>query len=550
MFVKTRKQMKKFLALLLWAMALPCISQITATDNFKHAPGKPYEVFDFDDVYYFQKDNQVLSLKIIRNKALVQKFDAIEAKCLNAKRYDGFFPSGFIVESMEEIAGNYYFFYSTEGKNQSKLFAQEIDFKSGEFTGEPKEVASFESELATIEKIGYTKEKVKRKFNFKAGFGNKSLLVSCRFEPKVSSEKKNFDIVGLRLLGKDLVSMLSKEVTMPYTERMMDNLDCAQTADGKVFLLAKVFDDESAQDKKSDDDVMANFHLELFSVSANSELQKTRFDNKDKLFTQLTLVPDAKGVSGIGFYTSGKDVKYNKGFFNNKLSDTYDIDGIVFFKVSESGEFGSVKYDKIPDDVANAHEKPKTQLRNEEYIKSGNGAKIQFLNIRQALAQPDGGIFIGAEQYFLESNSGPSMNSYNYNNILVARLSENDDLVWARKIPKFQSDQSGINDKSYQYFFEDQKHYVVYLDNPENKFLAPKSFPEHYNSSKQDFVTAAIVEDTSGKTTKNYVFDIDGMPFRMEKFAVRRIFPDGDKGFLVESYKKDKEDILVKVSAK
>jgi len=527
-------------------------AQVTATDAFSFATGAPYRVFDFDDVFYFTKDREVLSLKIIRNKALVQKFDAATGNCLKSKHYDGFFPSDFIVESLQEIDGKFYFFYSVAEKKQEKVFAHEIDFRSGEFIGEAREIISSDRELAVVPKIDFTKEKVRNKVVFKPGYGQKTLLLSYRLEPEVGNEKKNFDMIGMCFLGKDLAVISQDRMKMPYSERMMDIFDHAFTKDGKFLTLAKVYHDESGDDRRSKEDLDANYHLELLSATAGSGIKSSRFDNEDKLFTQLVLVENASGnVSGIGLYCQGKDIKYNKGMFNNKSSATYDIDGISFFNVSQNAEFENFSYAVIPPHVVNAYEKEKTQERNAEYQRNGNGPKIQFLNIRQAIAQPDGGIFLGCEQFFQESSGGgmgPSADSYLYNNVLAARVSVSGDLQWAVKIPKHQAGGSGINDKSYKYFFDKGKHYFVYLDNPDNKHLTTKSFPEHFNSNKQDFLTVATISDKDGDARKSYVFDIDGMDFRVEKFAVRRIFPDNAGGFLVEIYKKDKEDILFRVT--
>ena len=71
---------------------------------------------------------------------------------------------------------------------------------------------------------------------------------------------------------------------MPYTERRMNVVDFTVDTDGKGYMLAKVFHDDSNKDKKRRKDKEANYHMELFRmIDGVDSIQKTKIAIESKL---------------------------------------------------------------------------------------------------------------------------------------------------------------------------------------------------------------------------------------------------------------------------
>lgn len=153
----------------------------------------------------------------------------------------------------------FYFFYSSwDGDNKKEqLFSIEIDFEKGEFIGASKLIIQIDGKIVGENGFGIGGLDVygivlgaKNKFYFIQSQDNKKLLVQYRKKPEFKDDKKSYDIIGLYSFDTDLNKKYSNEITMPYTERRMNNLDYQLDNQGDLFLLTKVFHDDSNDNKK------------------------------------------------------------------------------------------------------------------------------------------------------------------------------------------------------------------------------------------------------------------------------------------------------------
>ena len=130
----------------------------------------------------------------------------------------------------------------------------------------------------------------------------------------------------------------------------MDNLDYQLDNEGNLYLLTKVFHDDSNDDKKRSKDELANYHLELFFIkNETNELKISRFENKDKFITKLWLFDSPQNFLVCG------------GFFSNGKGDLDDSDGVLAFKIDKQGNiYDSVSHD-IPAEIINQYESEKTK---------------------------------------------------------------------------------------------------------------------------------------------------------------------------------------------
>lgn len=543
--------MKKLVCLLLLLPAFNLMySQQKKADDFTFKVGEPYRVFDFDNIYYFSKGKEIMTVKFIRSHTIIQKFEDSKPSLVNAKKYEDFFPNGFRIEQIAEIGEKYYFFYSAwDGKNsKEQLFSIEIDFSKGEFVGQPKLLFAVDGKVSGIKrKYGFfdlgDPSVILTRFDFIQADDKSNLLIQYRRIPVKKNDKNSFDTIGLHLYDQNLDAKFEKEIKMPYTERVMDNLDYQVDNKGNLYMLTKVYHDDSNNDKKNKSDLIANYHIELFRINSGSDkVEISKYDNKDKFINQLTIKDSELGyiVCG-GFYSSGKDMKNADGFMSKIFSNFDDSKGIVVFKVDAEGKIFDESSYEIPAALINRYEKPNKKVNDEDITE----LKMPYLELRELEIGKDGSVLIIGEQYHTKATGANFPPEYIYEDILIAKADVSGNLLLINRIPKKQYANNNTL-APYKYFNIDNTPCFVFLDNVKNLNLPLDKEPF---SSGADLIIAKVSND--GTVSKEFILnttEING--FKLHKFAMNRFLKTSEKSFVFEAYKKDKEDIMIKVDLK
>lgn len=526
-------------------------SQKALSNDYAYKVSEPYRVFDAKEKIYFSKGNEVLALKLDGKEVLIQKFNSDKPAFIKETKYEKYFPKNYSIEEALEIDGKYYFFYSSwDGDNKKEqLFAAEIDFAKGEFVGEPKLVFQVEGKVVgTIGRSNGFSFSIEDKFDFFQSYDKKNVLVQYRKRPEVKRDTKSFDIIGLFAYDGNLNKISGNEVTMPYTERMMDNLDYQLDKKGNLYLLAKVFHDESNEEKKKRKDTEANYHIELLSIKAGSDkIEVSKFDNKDKFVNKLWLFDTEKDflVCG-GFYSNGK---------NNNFED---CDGILAFKIKADGTIYDKSFHEIPLEVLNQYESERTKKKNEKKERKGDNAQFSDLELKDLAVNEDGSVVLVGEQYFTITHTSytpqggmRSYTTYHYCDMLISKINADGTLGWMKKIAKNQVGGSGRGGMSYKYFNANHHHYIVFLDNVKNIDLSLDKTPAQHTDGHGGYLTAVKISDADGTLTKGSILNSrDVEDFKIYQFSTNRIVKTSENSFLLEVYKKKKEDIMIKVDLK
>lgn len=548
-------KMKKTLLLLSFLFCNILFSQKELSKDYSYTISSPYKVFDAKQKVYFSQNNQSIAIKFDGKEVLIQKFDSQKPSFIKEKLYEKFFPKNYRVENVLEFDSKFYVFYSSwDGDNdKEQLFSVEIDFNKGEFMS-PKLIIEINGKLSGKKNFSFFGggfydmiDGTQDKFDFLVSHDGKKMLVQYRKKPEVRNDKKSYDVVGLVAFGENLTQISEREIKMPYTERRMDNLDYQLDNEGNLYLLAKVYHDDSNDDKKRSKDELANYHLELFFIkNGTNELKISKFENKDKFITKLWLFDSPQNFLVCG------------GFFSNGKGDLDDSDGVLAFKIDKQGNiYDSVSHD-IPAEIINQYESAKTKKKNDKKEKKGDVAKISNLLLNDIIVNNDGSLILIGEQYFevTVTSMGPngSMSSrtyYNYLDILATKIGVSGELSWMKKIPKSQRGGRGQGGMSYKYFSANNHHYLIFLDNVKNIDLPIDKTPALHSDGKGGYLTAVKIADSDGSLTKSSILNgRDIEDFQMHQFSVNRVFKTSEDSFMLEVYKKKKEDIMIKVVLK
>lgn len=530
--------MKKLLLVFCIAVSMLSYSQKKLSAEYSYKVSQPYKVFDAANKFYFAKDNQAMTVKIHKDEVLIQKFNTDKPLFINEKLYEKKFPKNFVVEDILEINNKFYFFYSSwDGDNEKEqLFYNEIDFEKGEFVDTPKMLFDVKGKV-TGTSMGYS---VQDKFPFLLSHDKKNILIKYRKKPEVKRDVNSYDIIGLMAFDENLIKTSGNELKMPYTERRMDNLDYHLDNNGNLYLLTKVFHDDSNKDKKKKKDEEANYHLELFFVKAGtSKIDITRFENKEKFINKLWI------------FDTPNDFLVCGGFYSNGKGERNDSDGIMSFKINNTGGIYDEVYHDIPLELLNMFESKKTVKKNEKKEEKGEEAKFKDLKLKNLNVDKDGNVVLIGEQDFViayTNSKGNTYYKYFYQDIFAAKINKNGGLDWMKKVPKNQYGSRGKSGMSYKYFFANNNHYLVFLDNVKNIEIAVDKAPERHTDGQGGYLTSVKINDNDGTLSKGSILNAREVEdFKLHQFSTNRVFKVSENAFMFEAYKKNKEDVMIKV---
>jgi hypothetical protein len=243
------------------------------------------------------------------------------------------------------------------------------------------------------------------------------------------SAKKNFFCVNFDIKDKDAQTqrlfVYDKDFNAVYnTEFKRDikdklfqyeNIDVDDET-GEIFLLGKVFENNSTKSKKNG---KANYHYELHKLTATSQ-KNVSFMADENFIGSLFTVRGKNSISCAGFYSEKNDFRYKGVCRFNLDPETLAITSQSFMPFSE--EFINDKYGKVKD----------KELKN--------------LSFRSAFLTENEDIVLNAEEFYVSTrtnmSSGGGMSTtyiYNFNDIVSVKMSHDGELLWARNINKKQA---------------------------------------------------------------------------------------------------------------
>jgi len=555
--------MKKHYLLLLFLItySINSYSQITASEDYSFEVSDPYEVIDGYKKYFVHQD-KMIAVKMRKKTIYIQQFDTKSLKELIRKEYDegDILPDNYHPEGMKQLQDKIYFFYSSWSGRKTqheRLYYLTIDVNSAEIIGEPVQVVDVKGKLAgsfltlvSIMGIPFSTTTTD-KFDILTSEDSTKILIQYRKKPKVKRDTKSHDIIGVKVFNSDMTPIWNKEFKMPYTERRLDLLDFAVDNEGRGYILSKVFKDDSNEDKKKKRDKNANYHIELFRLlQGENEIAKTKIE-LDGIF-----------INGISLFESGNNQLYCAGYYNkgllkgnfiSKKHNKSSADGVVIFKLSKEGEILKTITQEIPLEVINIYISDRAKAKNEKKEKDDE-SELQNMVLRDLIIYNDGSLALVGEQYYMvEHRTQKSVYyTYHYYNIIITKINADGSLAWMNKIPKKQIGRNGKGGMSYTYLSTSDYHYLLFLDNVKNMELPENEFPYKHSDGKGGYFTSYKINDTSGKVTKGSVFDTRNLTedFNAHQFSTNRVKKISDSAFIVEVYKKKKEDVLVKISIK
>lgn len=507
--------------------------------------GKPYAVIDAEYKDYFINNDKIVAIKYNHKKGIyLQHFDAKTLAFKGMKLYTDI-AKGTSFERAIQVKDGLFVLYSGWENDEEQLFAREVDFATGQFKGAAKKIFSIKEKFtgALVKKGMFSLEKV-NKYRFLLSNDSSKLLVTYTIQPEKRNDSKNFEVVGVHVLNERMEVVWNKKLTMPYTEKKMDILDYTLNSTGDAFIVAKVYKDNSTNDKKRGDDD-ANYGLEILKYSQpDGKLTSTKIGLADKFIHTIWLYERPNGNGSL----------IGAGYYNN-TSESLNADGVILCNIGGDLKISEIKTYPIPLAVLNQNASRSQQRKNARKEADGE-SELKDIRPRYISLQQDGSLVLSGEQYKMTvtySSTGQRGGStttvrYYYNDILVTKIGADGSLQWMNKLPKYQMGYNGTGSLSFSQFSTPQNEQFLFLDNIKNKTLTDNDVPDRYIDGQGGYVTRYIIDDKTGAVSKEYMLNTkDVKGFEIYQFSINRIIPYGINSFIIESYKKGKEDILIKV---
>jgi hypothetical protein len=246
------------------------------------------------------------------------------------------------------------------------------------------------------------------------------------------------------------------------------------------------------------------------------------------------------------------------GFYNKEENSSKNADGAFLFKMDEDGLITDKNFYEIPVEILNQYEKKITQKKNNKKDKKDK-AEFGSLVMRKLIVQPDNSILLVGEQYFVVQHTYTDSNgntqtrySYHYYDLLITKIDPNGELAWMRKLPKRQVGSAGRGGMGAKHMYIDGNHYFVYLDNVKNMELTLDKRPAVHSDRRGGFLTAYRLNNETGNVEKVSIFNTLEIKekYKLYQFQTKRMLAVSENEFVIEFYKKQKEDVLVKIKIK
>lgn len=466
------------------------------------------------------------------------------------------FPKDYVIEKIIVMGGKCFLLYSTEDYEE-RLWAQEINLKNGALIGKARQIAGSKEKIKGLpaSMLGYhiLFGDNSPKWQFRTSADESKLLIYYRLKTKAKMRHGN-EIIGFYVLDTILNKIWSREATMPYPLKMMDNDAYQVDYKGNAYVLGKIYEDG---DKESND-AHPNYHYELLVYSADSTSNVTaKFDIGGKHVLDAALKEDINGrIIYAGYYSK------NEKAVNFFLTKAVNTDGVFLLTFDE----GTKSLKNLYKDF---YEFP---------------SKVENLQLRNLVISDDGSISLFGEQYYkttttrmVNSMGGPSISGfghtgsmggaattgsvsdtrYCYDDIYAMKIGANGELNWVKKIPKRQRDISqqgnaatgtpfvGANTEYLSFYLHTvgKNSYLFFIDDSKNLDLSPDKEPAKY-SAGADGELVCVKIDEKGNTTKTNLYGGIDMRTKVILSKMNDVAPhqilgrvsSGSSGFLIGNF--------------
>lgn len=383
------------------------------------------------------------------------------------------------------------------------------------------------------------------KFGVSISSDESKVMIQYRLKPASRRDRINKDEIGFCVFDSDLEQVWANEVTMPYTEKEMNNVAYTVTRDGKARMLALKREEKKYELITIDEDGLRTVPL---AIPGEVTFQKLKLkENKDGT------------IICAGFYANG--IIFN-ATYGVGVTARYSTDGYAVFNISPEGEVIDYHFGEFPAEFIKLNRSARDQKRTDK-DEAKDKAGINDLALLEFHIEDDGSILLIGERQFLTTEvkyyggKPRTIQVANFGNVVLIKLNADGDLIWMRKIAKRQKPSSTFSTSNklsrggmgVKYIRNADSHYILYLDNIKNNDLSLNEAPYRHEDGMGGFLVAVKINDANGEMERHPLLDLreDVGGIKVHQFKTSRLFDIYPKTMMLETYIKGKEDVMVKL---
>lgn len=292
-----------------------------------------------------------------------------------------------------------------------------------------------------------------------------------------------------KVFNDDLQEVYETTFVSDIKDRLFeyDNVDLSDV-DGSIFLLGKVFENNSTRTKKKG---KTNYHYELYKLN-NGIKKQINFKEENLFVNSLHVLHTENNLNLVGFYGERSDYRI-KGVCR------YNLNPIELTITNKS--FAPFN-DRFFEDKYKS--KAKTKRKRKE---------ITNIDYRGVFLDEQDNIIINAEEFYITSyyvsngNGGGHWRTiYHYDDIISVKIDKKGDLIWARNINK---SQTSVLNSSYTSTIANNEVYFYLNTSDKIKKLSNERIGFKQTSRKRSNLYVIKIAENGEFTYKKLIDDKD-----------------------------------------
>ncbi len=387
--------------------------------------------------------------------------------------------------------GNLYLFgsyYNSKAKT-NYLFYQQWNKKTHAPIGSMKKISE------TVSKSRYNRGSFEYDIS-----PDKSKIIMLDLAAFLREDSEKFSV---RALDENMIELWSKEVSLPYTDKLFRVQNFWVDNDGNFYMVGKHYFDKVAEKKKGE----PNFNYVVVTYKNEGTVEsKATISLGDYFITDLQVAPRTDGsVFCAGFYSEkgtrtikgsyGMNINPETGAVSNKQLKEFEKEFLTLFMSEKKAEKGKELFEFDLDDIVMYEDGSSTLIAEQYYVKV----------VTTTTSNPQGGTSTRTTYY------------YYYNDIIAVHYDANNNIVWKSKVPKRQvtTNDGGYFSSYFAVTDKDKNIYFVFNDNPKN--ITIKEGDKLFNYNRKESVINLLRLDANGEweksiLAKNKEFDMITRP--------------------------------------
>lgn len=513
---------------------------IVLSDNYIVEAGKPYPVVD-GVKYYLRGPAGIISVKVRGKSWMIQTLSTETLTQKTRKEYTDM-PEDMDLETIDYFGDRLFVFYSLWNKQaeREQLFYREIDPETGTFKGKSEKMLSVNGKVnGSLAVAGFYRFKVTNKFSILMSDDENFLMV--QYSKKLDKKDKDAPVkTEMVLFDASLQQVWNGVEPKIYDKESYSTLDYLLDNTGSIVMVARVY---TGQAEKAKDREPGDYRYDLIrGGTRGDEYRKTTVSLPNKHLLGMMLFEQEDGVLRAA------------GFYNGIDNKTLAADGIYTCAFDANDNAQNALFHEIPTPLLNMYVSKREAKKNEKSEEKGDEVGFRNMELMQIYTAADGSlVMVGEKRYITVQCTTDSKGNtrcydiYHADDLLIAGVDANGGLSWMKRIPKRIQSRAPIG-KSFSYLHSEGEHHFMHFDTHKNLTVPENDIPVLKGTP---VVMVDRISEQTGVVTREIVVNTEEVKgIKLYQLAQDRVVRTSDSELLMEAYKKNKEDILLRIKVK